>query len=77
VKSGNVSEEVLTLSTIASMILGPKQKLLLIQVGDEKILIAIGPESTNFITMIGVSKAVFVQVMVAAFFNGMFAGYQM
>lgn len=50
---GANNEPAFGMSTIASMSLAPKQKLSLIQVGNEKILIAIGPESVTYIATIG------------------------
>ena len=38
------------MKSISSLVLNQKQKLSLIQVGSEKILLAISPEQVNFIT---------------------------
>lgn len=51
-------EAVIDMRMLASLALAPRQKLSVIQVGDEKILIGITPENVSFISVIGARPAV-------------------
>ena len=50
-------ESVIDMKMLASLALAPRQKLSVIQVGDEKILIGITPENVSFISVIGAKAA--------------------
>lgn len=53
-----VEEEILTIKTLTTTAVGPKQKLSLIQVGQEKFLISVTPQGITFLTAIGAQKPV-------------------
>lgn len=55
-KIAGFEEQPLTMKTLATLPLAARQKVSVIQVGDEKILIGVTPENVTFLTTIGKSQ---------------------
>lgn len=59
-------EPEITMKTIASMPLAPRQRVSLIQVGDEKFLIGVTPDAVTFLTSVGKGRVQIPQQMAFA-----------
>ena len=59
---GLIAEAGIAMKTLASLPLASRQKVQLIQVGDEKILIGVTPENVTFLTAIGRHQAAMASV---------------
>jgi flagellar biogenesis protein FliO len=68
------NEESIEMKTIGTLVLASKQKLSLVQIGDEKILLGVTPENISFITVVGsTSKVSIPQALASAPTNSDFA----